>query len=106
MVEEKTPKVVIPLTHESGEHKGEQNHFRAERRQNGISVRSSVNENTGLQGLRMSCFGLSTVERWRKDEREDRLMRTRTIPVKSANEASISELARRYSNMKASYSGS
>jgi hypothetical protein len=63
MVEEKTSKVVVPLTHESGEHKGEQNHFRAERRQSGISVQSIVEEDTALQGLRMSCFGLSTVER-------------------------------------------
>lgn len=71
MVEEKTSKVVVPLAHKSGEHTGEQNHFRAESRQSGISVHSTVFKNTAPQGLRMSCFGLSTVERWRKDERED-----------------------------------
>jgi hypothetical protein len=82
MVEEKTSKVVVPLTHKPGEHKGEQNHFRAECRQGGISVQSTVTENTVPQGLRMSCFTLSTVERWTRDEREDRIMRTKAIPVK------------------------
>jgi hypothetical protein len=48
MVKEKTSKVVVPLTHKSGEHKGEQNHFRAESRQSGISVRSTVAENAAL----------------------------------------------------------
>ena len=83
MVEEKTSKVMVPLTHETGEHKGEQNHFRAESRQSGISVQSTVTENTALQGLRMSCFALSKVERWRKDKREGWIMRTEAIPVKS-----------------------
>jgi len=48
MVEEKTSEVVVPLTHKSGEHKDEQNHFRAECRQSGISVLSAVTENTAL----------------------------------------------------------
>jgi hypothetical protein len=82
MVEEKTPKVVVPLTHKSGEHKCEQNHLRAESRQSGITVRSTIKENTALQDPRMSCFGLSTAERWRKDEREGWIMRTKAIPVK------------------------
>ena len=48
MVEEKTSEVVVPLSHKSGEHEGEQNHFRAESRQSGISVQSTIAENTAL----------------------------------------------------------
>lgn len=97
MVEEKTSKVVVPLTHKSGEHNDEQDHFRAESRQSGISAHPAVNENTGLKGPRIACFGLSAVEGRREDGREDRFMRTVTIPVKGR--VFLSELVRRHSSM-------
>jgi hypothetical protein len=89
MVEEKASKVVVPLTQKSGEHKGEQNHFRAERRQCGIPIQPTVKEDTAPQGFRMSCFGLPTVERLRKEEREDRVILTKAIPVKKKHEKSV-----------------
>lgn len=82
MVEEKTSEVVVPLTHKSGKHKDEQNHFRAESRQSGISAHPAVNENAGPKGPRIACFGLLAVERRREDGREDQFMRTIMIPVK------------------------
>lgn len=87
LIEKKASEVVVSLTHKSSEHNEEQEHLRAERRQNAISSGPASMEHTHGQGTLPMCGGLSKLryDEWEPEGGENQLVRTVTIAVKSGN---------------------